>query len=216
MRGLEYYLHDMMHNTAGDGQDQQAKGDDDPDWRVWCYWLAHYKKYVGLVQLRRACVRGVLSEKEKLLVGWSAHTRRELYHVVPPWINKRTRVTSCATLCYSMAKKNWAKGFTDETRQLKVKIQNRLPRSVRTWYGRRVPIWRWSQLRRLVILSFSSEVEEINVVEWFIVPLRHSLSLSLVLLVVSLLAPNQRSFLFLQLIFFFSLSLQASTATIRH
>lgn len=45
MRGLEYYLHDMMHNNAGsDGQDQQAKGGDEPDWRVWCYWLAHYKR----------------------------------------------------------------------------------------------------------------------------------------------------------------------------
>jgi hypothetical protein len=32
MRGLEYYLHDMMHNNAGsDGQDQQAKGGDEPD-----------------------------------------------------------------------------------------------------------------------------------------------------------------------------------------
>lgn len=31
MRGLEYYLHDMMHNNAaGDGQDQQAKGGDEP------------------------------------------------------------------------------------------------------------------------------------------------------------------------------------------
>ena len=66
MRGLEYYLHDMMHNPSTDGQDQPGKGDDDPDWLSWLICVC-----VFVV----CCVR-VLLISSLLTVDWCSRELR--------------------------------------------------------------------------------------------------------------------------------------------